>query len=498
MFYSGGKAKKHNVNKMFGDYTKKKIVHELESDNKETDNKEDKQVESDRSRSRSRSRTQDIDSSDSSESIYDGDDMNESILTTESREYPESDETTGYMTTVSQRSRDYSDIKYKYPFVTDELYYHLTEIEEQVEFELIIYRINTKNKTPFLEFLLHCRDKKCSFPGYHQPRNSSETLKTQIENVMMQLFTTKYRYNGYFYDDITNKYYILYEKYFDVDYLPYFVSLTEKDTWVWVCGTEIVNDKRYVNIPMDESVVELFLQYPHIMMLQYLDTSENIELPVVLYTGSNFCYTETMAKFGLRRESITSRYGPFYYFTNLDYSFRWGCYDYKNMILPKHVGGGGGGGSGGGGSGTSNKGAKHSDGGGITRYAVFTGKMKTCFLDDAYDYEHIRQYKSNKMLFENVSISEDTNYLEYLDKSSSFHSYDYSWTRDYTTIYNGLYRLQRTEKETKSKKTTEYKHIIPFWCLYDHLQFEQLSYYYVDISSIPDRYDTSFADYKIL
>ena len=85
-----------------------------------------------------------------------------------------------------------------------------------------------------------------------------------------------------------------------------------------------------------------------------------------------------MAKFGLRRESITSRYGPFYYFTNLDYSFRWGCYDYKNTILPKHVGGADKNASITTDAG-SNKGVKHSSGGGITRYAVFTGKMKSCF-----------------------------------------------------------------------------------------------------------------------
>ena len=123
--------------------------------------------------------------------------------------------------------------------------------------------------------------------------------------------------------------------------------------------------------------------------------------------------------------------------------------------------------------------------------------MKTCFLDDEYDYEHIKRYKSNKMLFENVSISKDANYLEYLDKSSSLHSYDYSWTSDYDTIYNGLYKLKQPDKESKSTKTSEYNNIIPFWCLYDYLQFEQLTYYYVDTSSIPDTYDTLFADYKI-
>ena len=496
MFYSGGKAKKQNVNRIFGDYTKKKNVHEIESGKSDSytdygEYKHESAADSPRSRSRSRSRSRD-NVSKNTESIYDDDDEN---ILTERAEYRARDETTGYITTVSQQPRD-SSIKYKYPFVSDELYYHLTDIEEQIEFELVIYRINTKNRTPFLEFLLNCRDKKCTFPVYHKSRNSSETLKTQLDRVMDQLFTTKYRYNGYFYDDITNKYYIFYEKYFDVHYLPYFISLTDKDSWVWVCGTEIVNDKRYVNIPIDEVVIELFLQYPHIMILQHLETNENIELPVVLYTGSNFCYTETMAKFGLRRESITSRYGPFYYFTNLYYSFRWGCYDYKNTILPKHAGGANNA------SVTtvagSNKGVKHSDGGGITRYAVFTGKMKSCFLDDAYDYEHIKQYKSNKMLFENVSISKDTNYLEYLDKSSSFHSYDYSWTRDYNTIYNGLYQLTRPEKGSTARKKTDYNNIIPFWCLYDYLQFEQLSYYYVDTSSIPDTYDTLFTDYKIM
>lgn len=493
MFYSGGKAKKQNVNRMFGEYNKKKSVNEIESENKDSHTDysayvDEKPINSPRARSRSRENVSAI-----PESIYDND--NDTILP-ETAEYSARDETDGYVTTVSHQPRDY-DIKYKYPFVTDELYYHLTEIEEQIEFELVIYRINTKNRIPFLEFLMNCRDKKCSFPRYNRARNSSETLKTQIDNIMRQLFTTKYRYNGYFYDDNTNKYYIFYEKYFDIHYLPYFISLTDKDNWVWVCGTEIVNDKRYVTIPMDETVTELFLQYPHIMILQDLETGENIELPIVLYTGSNFCYTETMAKFGLRRESITSRYGPFYYFTNLDYSFRWGCYDYKNTILPKHVGGADKNSSITTDAG-SNKGVKHSNGGGITRYAVFTGKMKSCFLDDAYDSEHIKEYKSNKLLFENLSISKDANYLEYLDKSSSLHSYDYSWTRDYNTIYNGLYQLTRPEKGSTTRKNTDYNNIIPFWCLYDYLQFEQLSYYYVDTTSIPDSYDTLFTDYKIM
>ena len=85
--------------------------------------------------------------------------------------------------------------------------------------------------------------------------------------------------------------------------------------------------------------------------------------------------------------------------------------------------------------------------------------------------------------------------MEYLDKSSSFHSYDYSWAQDYDTIYNGLYII---DKKQHSGKKADYDVIKPFWCVYDYKQFEQLTYYCIDTTKNPDTYDLSFENYTIL
>lgn len=505
MFYSGGKFKKQSVNRIFmnksipttDDNTRDR--HSVDSEsvvdttNKSTTSHTTRTRSKSRSRSRSKSRsrkdemyefnsdsenTDDTDiKSEISESEYDNDDDQEGN--------DDLFEKTDYITT-SINNNPGKIVKYSYPFIDNELSYQLNDIDDEIsEFEMVIYRINTKNKIPFLEFLLHYDSDACVFTQYKKMKRSTDTLKVQLDNVIKQLFTSKFRYKGYFHSDTSGKdrngkYYIFYEIYFNPDYKPYFVSLTEnnKDNWFWVCATEIINNKYYLNICIDATVVDIFTDHPHIMILE--TDSGNIELPVVLYTGANFCYTETISKFGLRREPITSRYGPFYYFTDFTHSFRWGCYDYKNTVLL--------------GDSKINNGDKHISGG-ITRYAVFTGKMKTVYNDDEYDNTLIKQYKENKKLFENVSVTKDMKYLEYLDRSQSFHSYDYSWTNEYNTIYNGRYDLDKSN--AKGAKSDDYNTVMPFWCKYDYDQFEQLTYYCVDTSNIPEKYDLVYDSYRI-
>jgi hypothetical protein len=79
MFYSGGKAKKQNVNRMFGDYNKKKNVKEIESENKDSHTDysayvDEKPTDSPRSRARARSREN---VNVKPESIYDNDNDND-------------------------------------------------------------------------------------------------------------------------------------------------------------------------------------------------------------------------------------------------------------------------------------------------------------------------------------------------------------------------------------------------------------------------------------
>lgn len=515
MFHSGGKTKKHNVNKIIG-RNQTQPINKLKIDNDESDsnigihNKHNLTnhitdtdvsipnsdlIKNTRHRKRSRSRTrQEINSVFNSNS----DDDNENVFTNEDKNYSDDNEDNDdtprdYITTDS---RNKPILQYSYSFIDNELEYDLTELDDEdiIDFEIVIYRINTNNNIPFLEFLLYYNKQfgKCTFPVYNKKRTSSQTLKMQLDSMLNQLFTTKYRYKGYIYDEITQKCYIFYEKYFDINYKPFLVLLQEPHNWFWVCSTEIMNNKQYVNIPIDDSVTTMFSEHPQIMLLQ--EHFQDIEVPTILYTGANFCYTETMSKYGLRREPITSRYGPFYYFTDFRFSFRWGCYNYKNKnilktssLYDKYIH-----------SNTDNEGKKYSSGG-LTRYAVFPGKMKTVFIDDDYDIDIINQYKHNKTTFENISIPKNINYMEYLDKSSSFHSYDYSWAKNYNSIYNGFYSIENNKSQHRGPgKHNDYDSIKPFWCIYDYKQFEQLTYYCIDTSKIPDSYDLLYENYTIL
>ena len=109
-------------------------------------------------------------------------------------------------------SRNNAILNYNYSFVNNELDYKLTDLEEDdiSDFEFVIYRINTKNKIPFLEFLLHYNSEVCTFLEFKKSKRSNETLKSEFDNIIKKLFTTKFRYKGHMYDEFTNKYYVFY------------------------------------------------------------------------------------------------------------------------------------------------------------------------------------------------------------------------------------------------------------------------------------------------
>jgi hypothetical protein len=454
-------------------------------------------------------------SSDSSDSSADASDTETDSV---SSHPPEAND---YVSTISSEAQSIS--RYHYEFVDNELDYSLEHIEDGYhkespvelfnqkeirDFSLIIYRINTRQDIPFLEFLLY-HDKhtaQCGLPHYHHHKTGKTHIKSGLDDIVGKLFSTKFRYKGYIYDEQTHRCFVFYEKYFDANYRPFLVSLQKPFNWVWVCSTEIMNEHKYLNIPVDDIAVDFFTGYPMAGLLQTAgaasSSSSCIEAPIILYTGANYCYTASTALYGLKREPITSRYGPFYYFTTFDSSFRWACYNYKNVISfdptlesikplskegEKYAASGGG-------------------GGGISRYAVFTKRMKTVFLDDEYDPEIVKKYKLKKSLFEyrvsgvsataaaaTAAATATAGYSEYLDKTSSLHSYDYSWTSDYDTIYNGFYEFKEKHRQTNTNKT-----IMPVWCIYNHRNFEPLTYYQIDTKDIPATYDYEFRDYRIL
>jgi hypothetical protein len=481
MFYIGGAGKKKTLREIFKVSKDADAAVEDEGEGEEDVGKRARSQSRSRSRSRSRMSNTTNDDNDETDSESDNHDTDTDAESTQEADHNENHD---YIATIGSNTTD--GFHHRYKFVEDELEYDIEEFVEQnpkvKQYEFVIYRINTKCDTPFLEFLFYCENSVCKLPYYnHAPKKH---IRKECDNVMSQLFTSKYRYRGYLHDEITGKCFLFYEKYFRQQNIqPVKLSLQKSHNWYWVCTTEILHQKRYMTIPIQEGAVDLFVAYPTIGLLHATipnsDTrvrphgtpkSRNerfqtacIEAPAILYYGSTLCYTETTALYGLKREPLISRFGPFYYFTSLEHSYYWACY--RNTS--KH-----------------NSKERNTEGG-ISRYAVFTRRMKTTFQDDDYDVEMVKKFVERKNIFE-TKINEYRHTQEVYQPGmyDSIYSYDYSWTTDFDTIYNGYY--------DKSKI------VRPVWCVSDHGNFQQLSYYAVDTEKIPNTYDPEYTDYTIL
>jgi len=422
------------------------------------------------SRSRSRSRATIHSANNSNSDLSDVETDDDSIISTSEKHIDE--ENHNYIVALGTSVKDNA-IQYQYVFVDNELDYDIEEFTEKHPeikvFELMIYRINTLSTLPFTEFLFYKEKSVCKLPYYNH--SSKKHIRNECDAIMKELFSSKFRFKGYLYDEPTGKCVIFYEKYFRKEHVvPGQLDLTKPHNWYWICFSEIINHKRYVTLPIAEDAIDFFMSYPLIGVLQNIvrvnkDNStrlENIEVPSVLYYGSTLCYAENTSIYGLKREPIIARFGPFYYFTTLEHSYYWACYHNTSNGL-KH--------------------AKNAQGG-ISRYAVFTGRMKTVFQDDDYDVDIVRKYTERKNIFE-TRINQYRQTQEQYQRGAydSIYSYDYTWPENYDTIYNGFYSAKKI--------------IRPVWCVCDYRQFQLLSYYEVLTDHIPTTYDPDFTDYII-
>jgi len=462
MFYinGGSRGKKHALREIFT------AVDEKE----DQDDNEFKQRSRSRSRSRSRATTRSENDSDSDRSDDDVETDEESVNSGSEKHTDEQNQ--DYIVALGTSIKDNA-IHYQYSFVDNELDYDIEEFAEKHPeikmFELVIYRINTVSSLPFLEFLFYYEKSVCKLPYYNH--SSKKHIRKECDAIMKELFSSKFRFKGYIYDEQTSKCVIFYEKYFRKEHvIPGQLALTKPHNWYWICFSEIINHKRYVTLPIAEDAIDFFIAYPLIGVLQNIvrvnkDNStrlENIEVPSILYYGSTLCYAENTSIYGLKREPIIARFGPFYYFTTLEHSYYWACYHNTS---------------------NGSKRAKNAQGG-ISRYAVFTGRMKTVFQDDDYDVNIVRQYTERKNIFE-TQINQYRQTQEQYQRGAydSIYSYDYTWPEEYDTIYNGFYSTKKI--------------IRPVWCVCDYRQFQLLSYYEVLTDHIPSSYDPEFTDYMI-
>ena len=487
MFYSGGARKKHALREILKFNPEKKEESEIDSSSEDHEKPRDSDDDDD---------DDDDDGASASDSESDNDthageedaveDADGDVDDDDSSTYPV--DNNDYLVTLG--STDTTGKHYRYAFIDEELEYDLEEFADThpdiKTYQLMIYKINTQSSSPFLEFLLYHEKNdddqaSCILPFYNH--TLKRNIRKETDGIMRKLFTGKYRYKGFFHEISTDKCFVFYEKYYvhqvkhEKNAMVSLQSSSAAHHWLWVCTNEILYQQRYMTIPIHDDAVNFFTDYPTVGILQATFTSSsklakrqfhdvNIEAPTVLYYGSDICYARNTAIYGAKREPIISRYGPFYYFTTLEHSFYWACYMKSDKKTKRRE--------------TTN--------GGISRYAVFTKKMKTAFIDDDYDVDVVKKYIDRKNIFE-TKINQTRQTQEVYKANTlydSIYAYGYDWTIDYDTIYNGYYHADKKDV------------LRPVWCIHNHHNFQLLSYYEVNMDKTPEHYDPLFTDYAIM
>lgn len=249
-------------------------------------------------------------------------------------------------------------------------YLHTDELPTNTQnIHLVAYNINTQARLPFIQFMLHKNhENNClSFPSIHITNNNINNIKLDIQE-SIQIELTNIKYKGH---TILN------------DSVYVFINIIEppanlfmpRNQKYWFCIVdEIVNYKKACNFDILSNVTTFLLSNPDFFLLKDSDSLENIEIPIVAYSGSTFNETEITATFGPSRQSETSMFGANYYFTTYEKSVELGGwspqkspeYKFNNLITDTLTG--------------------QYIKGGINRYALFC-------LDQHVIYKPLTNYK---------------------------------------------------------------------------------------------------------
>ena len=191
-----------------------------------------------------------------------------------------------------------------------------------------------------------------------------------------------------------------------------------------------------------------------------------IETPMVVFNGSDKNTAKYISVFSIKKSNNESRYGPFYYFTDLHNSMKYACYDRE----------------------TQNRYNK----GGLVRFIIYPGKIKMFLKKDKPDRSQMAKY-----IFEKYPIEKYT---------SQFRDNDCIWTENYNSAYNGSYIINMDEKNDNNNNNNNNNddndndkyYLAPRICISDYTFQAPLSFYYINTEDIPNKYEYDFKNYKII
>lgn len=352
----------------------------------------------------------------------------------------------------------------------------------EIEINICTYQINTSCKLPFIEYLMVLSDKNVfEFPKFNYILTKRKNVQEQAEEHILKMVirdedaddannhvikfrgTLKHGSNVKKNANIktTKKsVYFFFQKFFkSPKHAP---QLSKRDDVWWVVASEIVNFKKVMYMDIDPAVTDLFAQKPEIMQL-YDCKGRLLETPTICYFGDEFQKIKYLAFFGLLKAPVKSSFGPFYVATNFLSSMKYACYTHNQQPFELYTGE----------KVTSGQHGKYKEGG-VLRMILFIGKMKVFLRDDPPDDSQISQElaKTDKTIEKFLSLRDSNG----------------NWTEEYDTAYKGLHFASINEDVVVNPVE---------WFFKDYSHFVVMSYHNMDTTSIPEKFDVDYVDYKL-
>lgn len=185
---------------------------------------------------------------------------------------------------------------------------------------LLCYHVNSKCKYPFLQFMMDkipfCDNlvkEELSLPYIVVNYKDCDILEVVTKELVTKELVTKeilnksFEYKGVI--KCNNTYYAL----VNIDTIGQHHLQRNSLHW-FILPSEIIGPKKVCNIPIDESVVSLFVNYPEIALLSKLKTHLHYILPDAVYTRGSIKSVEFNSIFGNQKTRPYKSCGEYYYF----------------------------------------------------------------------------------------------------------------------------------------------------------------------------------------
>ena len=400
----------------------------------------------------------------------------------------------------------------KYPFADnssehlthdlDSIYENLGEdvVDNEIQVEYLVYYINKNAYKPFLEFMLYksSDDDTFYFPNFSQSTSKYDILENAsllLDNLFgsdLCLFKGRLVESPSMNDVksayINQRVILLYELKEKDDTV---MRMKNSDTLWWATVSEVFNYRKILFYNISETVTDIFLAYTQAIKIYHKESL--IETPMVIFNGSDSNNAKYNAYFSIKKSNNESRYGPFYYFTDLYSAMRYSCYDTE----------------------THEKNIK----GGLVRFIIYPGKMKMFLKKNKPDRSEMAKYICSKHPIEKNTIQ--------------FRDNDCKWTEQYNSVYNGVYEIPIKKSDGMTDddaadvvvdgfiygledgdhdgdidiatdildggdKTKNIYYLAMRICTNEYSFQTPLSYYYIDTKDIPNNYEYDFKKYKII